>query len=534
MNACTSLPDVDRIYHNATFYLADSSFSKAEAMATRNGKIIATGAFEELVNEYNPKELIDLNGAYAYPGFIDPHSHFYWYAIGLKKIDLVGTSSFEEVLLKVKDFSKANPDLEWIEGRGWDHNDWEVKKFPTRKELDSIFPDKPVYLSRVDGHAALVNGKALELAGINEETKVDGGDILKDENGKPSGILVDNATDLVKSKIPAPAPELEKNALIKAQENCFAVGLTGVCDAGLSNKQLQLLRKAYEDEWLKIRIYAMMSPENENVDEYFPTGGYQDENITIKSLKLYADGALGSRGAALLEPYSDAPSESGFILQPLSYFKEWAKKAYDNNIQLNTHAIGDSANRFVLDFYAEFLEEENDRRWRIEHAQIVHPYDVSKFEKYSVIPSVQSTHATSDMYWADERLGNRVEYAYAFKGLLKTNGFIPNGSDFPVEDINPLYGFYAAVARKDHKGFPENGFQMENALSRKEALLAMTRWAAYSNFEERLKGSLEKDKLADFVVIEEDLMNAPENKLFALKVKATYLGDSLVFEKENE
>lgn len=520
----------ENLYHNALVYTVDSSFSKVNSFVTSKGKIIETGDYKNLKDKYEVENEVNLNGKFVYPGFIDAHCHFYWYGIGLQKADLVGTKSFNEVIERLQAYVKQYPDKDWIEGRGWDQNDWEVKEFPVKEQLDTIFPDRPVLLIRVDGHAALVNSKALELAGINKDTKIEGGDIRL-ENGEPTGILIDNAIEMVRKIIPEITETENRKALKEAQADCFNVGLTGIVDAGLDTTQINLIRRGHEEGWLKMRINAMMSPTEENRNAYMENGGYSDERLQLTGIKLFADGALGSRGACLLENYSDDSGNTGFMLEKADYYRKWAKIAYDNNLQCNTHAIGDSANRFVLDLYADFLESNNDRRWRIEHAQIVHPDDQKKFGDYNVIPSIQATHCTSDMYWADERLGEkRMKFsAYAYKDLLEYAGILAGGSDFPVEDINPLYGFYAAVARQDQQGYPEGGFQPENAINREQALRSTTIWAAHSTFAEKEKGSLEPGKFADFVILDRDIMEVPLEETFNAKVLATYLNDELVY-----
>jgi predicted amidohydrolase YtcJ len=369
----------------------------------------------------------------------------------------------------------------------------------------------------------------MEISGITPETKVNGGDIFL-KYGKPTGILIDNAIELVSQRIPEPDKEQIAHALLSAQKKCFAAGLTGVYDAGLEKQVIDVIDSLDKSGDLQIRIYAMLSPTRENFEAYLNKGIYKTDRLNVRSVKLYADGALGSRGAKLLKDYTDDPGNNGLLLRTPQSFREIIAMAYEKGFQVNTHAIGDSANRLVLTLYGEVLKGKNDRRWRIEHAQVVAPEDFELFGKYSIVPSVQPTHATSDMYWAGERLGpERLKTAYAYKRLLKQSGWLPLGTDFPVENINPLYTFYAAVARKDLKGWPENGFQTENALTRKEALYGMTVWAARSGFEENEKGSLEPGKFADFVVLDKDIMEIPENEIPATGVLKTYIGGVEVF-----
>jgi hypothetical protein len=526
--SCSRQKKIDFIITNATIYQVDENFNTAKAMAVDQGKIVGIGKLENLAKKFKSEQIIDLKDNYVYPGFIDPHCHFYGYCINLRQVDLVGTQSFEEIVEKLKAYNETNnPD--WIVGRGWDQNDWPVKKFPTKKQLDIAFPDKPVFLKRIDGHAAIANQKALELAGITKSTNIEGGKLLK-ANNQLTGVLIDHATTLVSKIIPEPTHKEKISGLIQGAQNCFAVGLTSVADAGLPYSAINLMDSLQKTGQLDMQTYVMLSPTKKNIETYLKKGTILTNNMHIRSIKLFADGALGSRGACLLNPYSDDSDNDGFLVTSPEELKKYAQLAYENNYQVNTHAIGDSANRVVLNIYADILKEKNDRRWRIEHAQVIHPDDFQLFKKYSIIPAINTTHATSDMYWADERLGKkRLKNAYAYKELLEQNGWLPNGSDFPVEDINPIYGFYAAVARKDLEGYPEKGFQMENSLSRKEALKAMTIWAAKSCFEENIKGSLEIGKNADFVVTDRDIMEIEERFIPDTEVLMTYIQGKQVF-----
>ena len=533
MIACSSPKEpVDLIVHNAVVYTVDNTFTIQQAFAVKDGKFVAVGTNDAILGNYSTDAVIDANGLSVYPGFYDAHCHFYGYGTNLiSRADLVGTKSFEEVIQRLQEHSEKYPS-EWLEGRGWDQNDWEDKRFPTKELLDEVFPDKPVYLIRIDGHAAIVNTEALKRAGITAETSIVGGEVIL-ENGQPTGVLIDLAMDLVMNAIPEPDEVFNRKALEVAQEKCFEVGLTSVSDAGLSKKLVLLLDEMHKEGSLKMRVYAMLEPSNENMEHFVQNGHYITDRLTVRSIKLYADGALGSRGAKKIEPYSDDPGNTGLFMHQATFYYDICNKARDNNYQVNTHAIGDGGNRFALETYAEFLEGKNDLRWRIEHAQIVHPDDFKLFGKYSVIPSVQPTHATSDMYWAEERVGaERIKGAYAFKKLLDENGWIPLGTDFPIESINPLYTIYAAVSRKDLEGWPEEGYQMNNALTREEALRGVTIWAAQSSFEEEQKGSIESGKVADFVVLDQDIMAVEVEQLPNLKVQATYLNGEKVFEQK--
>ena len=527
--SCQSKKQADIIVYNAKVYTVDKAFSTASAFAIKDGKFIAIGNDNDLLNQYYSKEKIDAHGKPVYPGFNDGHSHFLGYGITTSRYaNLVGTQSFDEVVQKLKEFDKKN-NHSWLLGRGWDQNDWDVKTFPVNDMLNKAFPDKPVVLTRIDGHAVIANSAALKIAGINAETKIDGGEVIL-KNNKPTGVLVDNALELMTNFIPPFTKEQKTKALIKAQHDCFAVGLTSVTDAGLDKEDILLMDSLQQNGKLKMRIYAMINPNKEDFDYFFSQKPWHKERLTVSAVKLYIDGALGSRGALLLKEYSDDPGNFGLRLHQPAYYDSICRMAYKAGFQVNTHAIGDSGNRIMLHTYAKYLGGKNNRRWRIEHAQVVAPEDLHYFKDFSIIPSIQSTHCTSDMYWADERLGSeRIKTAYAYHDLLMQNGWFVNGTDFPIEDISPLKTFYAAVARKDLKGWPENGFQTENAISRKDALRSITLWPAKGSFDENRKGSIEVGKVADFVILEKDLMTAPENELFNIKVIATYVNGEKVY-----
>ncbi len=520
---------VDLFITNATIYTVDPDFSVDNSMVIDNGLIVETGDSVELGKKYKARKILDFDDAFIYPGFIDAHCHFYQYANNLlTHVDLTGTLSFDDIIGRLSEFnSKHQPKV--LVGRGWDQNDWTDKEFPDKSLLDAVFPDIPVILFRIDGHAVLVNSKVIELANISPGQKIDGGEIVM-ENGELSGILVDNAMDLVHYLIPGLTTTEQKQALLIAQKNCFAVGLTGVHDAGLEKDEILLIDSLQKTGELRMRVYAMLSPTQSNISYFVSSGHYKTSFLNVRSIKLYADGALGSRGARLIEPYSDDPDNYGLLVNDTAYFEKYCRIAYENNFQVSTHAIGDFANRFVLNMYKKNLPADNDLRWRIEHAQIVHPQDVAIFGDYNIIPSVQPTHATSDMYWAESRLGlHRMHSAYAYKTLLEQNGWIAHGSDFPIESINPLYGFYAATIRKDQQGFPENGFMSKNALTRKQALKAMTIWAARAAFEDHEKGSLEPGKLADFVVTDTDILKTRPEDMLKCKVIQTFIAGEEVY-----
>lgn len=530
--ACQGKKEVDLVVHNARVYTVDGEFSIREAFAIKDGKFVETGSSEDILNKYNATEVVDAGGLPVYPGFYDAHSHFLGFARTLMQADLMGSESFDEIITRLQAFRQEFPDAQWLVGRGWDQNLWPVKNFPDRRDLDAAFPDIPVYIVRVDGHAALANSKALELAGINQPVSVDGGSI-EFKGGRLTGILVDNAMNAVTAQIPEPTEDELVSLLQKAQELSVELGLTTVNDAGLDRPQIEFLDNLYKEGKLQIRNHAWVDITDENLDYYLAQGPYVTKKFTVATFKILADGALGSRGACMIDPYSDDPS-TGFLLYSQETINNALSRIIDSEFQVATHAIGDSTNRFILDAYGRYLGGKNERRWRVEHAQILAPGDLEKFGQFSIIPSVQPTHATSDMFWAVDRIGaERMKGAYRFKDLLDQVGVLPLGSDFPVEHINPLYGFHAAVARVNSQNLPVGGFQMDNALSREEALRGMTIWSAYSFFEESDRGSIESGKAADFVILAADIMTeAPEN-LRDIKTKRTVIDGETVFVAQN-
>ncbi|MEX0313594.1 MAG: amidohydrolase [Allomuricauda sp.] len=524
--ACQSKEHVDLIVHSANIYTVDKDFSKANAFALKDGRFIAIGEKEDITESFISENQIDAGGKTIVPGLIDAHCHFYGLGLNQQVVDLVGTESFEEVLQKVIEFQKKQPS-NFIRGRGWDQNDWEIKEFPTKERLDELFPDTPVALERVDGHAYLVNQKALDLAGINAKTQIEGGEIVFN-NGKPTGILVDNPMGMVDAVIPKPNKATQIKALEDAQRLCFQYGLTTVNDAGLDRSTIELIDSLQQTGDLSIRVYAMVSNTEQNLDYFLNKGIIKTDKLNVRSVKVYGDGALGSRGAALKEPYSDKDGHFGAMVTPVDKIGELAERIAASDYQMNTHAIGDSANVVILKAYQKALEGKKDRRWKVEHAQVVSEKDFDYF-KNGIIPSIQPTHATSDMYWAEDRLGSeRVKGAYAYKKLLDNAGVLALGTDFPVEQVSPFLTFYAAVARRDLEKFPEGGFQMQDALSRKETLKGMTIWAAYSNFEENEKGSIEVGKLADFTILSGDIMTIPLDEIPELEAEQVFIGGKQV------
>jgi predicted amidohydrolase YtcJ len=524
--SCSKKKHADIIVKGGVIYTVDSAMSTAEVMVIDAGKIVEIGN-SNLLENYHADTIIDATGKFIYPGLIDAHSHFYGLGAQAQKVDLTGTNSWQEVLEKCKTFA-ANNQLKLLIGRGWDQNDWMVKEYPDNSLLNELFPSIPVLLKRVDGHAAIANNKALQLAGINLNTQVSGGELLK-KNKVLTGVLIDNAVDLVEDKLPKRDKESIIRSLLLAQEVCFQYGLTGACDAGLPSEIIYIIDSLQQVGLLHMRIYAMISANDNQVDEWLARKPIINDRLNVSSFKMYADGALGSRGACLMHPYADQPGHHGLILTSHQKMEEYVKRISQSPYQLNTHCIGDSANRFILQLYGKYLNGDKKRRWRIEHAQVVNSNDFDLFGHYGIIPSVQPTHATSDMYWAKNRLGEeRLKGAYALKTLMKQNGWIPLGTDFPVESPNPFHTFYSAVARMDAKQFPAGGFQIENALSREEALRGMTIWAAKAAIEEHLKGSLEKGKLADFIMIDKDLLKDNLEDIRILMPTAVFLNGKRV------
>lgn len=495
---------IDLILTNATIYTVNDSFDIAEAIAINKGKIVAVGTTKVITKQFQAKKNINAQNQFIYPGFYDAHAHLYGLGMTMQKVNLKETKSYDDVVSRVVAFQNKK-NTNFIEGRGWDQNDWENKEFPSRAQLDALFPNIPVVLTRIDGHAMLVNGRALELAGITAFTKIEGGQIeVKD--GKTTGILVDNAMELINAIIPEPSLNVKTTALKDAQSEMFNYGITTVNEAGLERNIIELIDELQQKNILDINVYAMVMASKENVDYYTRLGIYKTDKLNVRSFKFMGDGALGSRGACLHRAYSDKPKQFGALLSPINEIKSIAKQIADSDYQMNTHAIGDSTNTVLLKIYKDVLKDKPNRRWKIEHAQIMQEQDFDYF-RLGIIPSVQPTHATSDMYWAEDRVGaERIKYSYAYKKMLEKAGLVALGTDFPIEEVNPMLTFYAAVARKDLKNYPENGFQMENALTREETLKGMTIWAAYSNFEENEKGSLEVGKWADFTVFSKDIM----------------------------
>ena len=520
--------EVDLIIVNSEIYTANENNQIAKSIAVKDGKIIEVSS-ENLVSKYEANEILDANGKTILPGFIDSHCHFYNLGLDQQVVDLRGTTSFEEIIERLI-ASDLNNESDLIVGRGWDQNDWDNKQFPVNTELNKVFKNKLVVLERIDGHAYIVNDNALELAGIDQNTLVRGGLVLLKDN-KPTGLLIDAPMSMVDKVLPEKSIREKVNALKQAQEISFSYGLTTVSDAGLSTEIINVIDSLHKSEELKIKIYAMVSVSKNNIQRLKETGIIKTPKLNVRSFKVYGDGALGSRGAALKKPYCDDPHNYGFLRTDIKDLKYYANEIAGMGFQMNTHAIGDSTVSVLLKEYQKVLNDIEDPRWRIEHSQVV---DLNEFELYNdkILPSVQPTHATSDMYWAYDRLGKRIDGAYAFKDLLSQSKRIALGTDFPVEKVNPFHTFYSSIERKDLNGYPENGFQIENALTREETLKGMTIWGAYFNFEEDEKGTIEKGKSADFIIIDQNIMKIEADKIPYTKVLKTFVDGELVFQKD--
>lgn len=521
--------EADVLLYNATIYTVDSVFSKAGAMAVKDQKIVAIGQPEELRSKYHAKEEIDVNGKTIIPGLFDAHYHFTGVGSSMLQAELRGSASAEEMFKRVEEFQAKN-NLSFIRGRGWDQSLWPDKEFPTKDELDKRFPDTPVLLTRVDGHALLANQKLLDLAEIDENSSVEGGTYIK-KDGKLTGVLIDNAMNKAYNAVPSMNRNDLEEVLLSAQEESLSYGLTSIADAGVSHEIIQVMDSLAKIGKLKIGIYPMLMYSDPHLDDYLNKGLGENEAISSRAVKLMSDGALGSRGATLKEPYHDEKNNYGKLIRSPEYMSDLIKKLAASDFQLNTHAIGDSANHIILQDYRKVLENETDRRWRIEHAQIIDPIDLQYFNKENIIPSIQPTHAISDMTFAEDRLGkDRLETeGYIYKELLDQAGIVVLGTDAPVEEVDPYRTFYTAVARKNRKGEPEGGFLPDNALSREETLRGMTIWAAYGQFEEGIKGSLEPGKQADFIILDRDIMEVPIDSVLHTKVEATYVKGEKLF-----
>ena len=530
ISSCISKTEIDLVLHNAKIYSINDNNDLYEAIAVENGKIIAIGKNNQILNKYKAKSTFDLSGNFVYPGFIDAHCHFLSYGLQTEMIDLGSAKSFNDIIKLLKE-NAPKKENKWIIGYGWDQNKWETQNWPTNTDLNSNFKNTNVVLQRIDGHAIMANKKAIITAKVNMDTVIDGG-YIEVINNKATGLFIDNAMDLILKQIPEPNDGSKKIALMKAQEDCFSLGLTTVDIAGLNKGDIELIEKLQSSEELKIKIYDMLSDNDQNLNYYLDSIGepIKTDKLNIRSFKFFADGSLGSRGACLLNPYQDKISSYGFMLQEKNSYENKLVRLKKSGFQACTHAIGDSANRSILNSYSKVLKESNDFRWRVEHTQCISNEDIEIFSKYNIIPSIQPTHATSDFKWAILRLGKkRLLNCYQYYSLFKQNNLIALGTDFPVEEINPVNTFYAAVFRKNKLGEPIGGFQKNQSLSRNQAIRGMTIWAALANFEENEKGSLEIGKSADMVILNRDLLKIPEKDILNTKVLKTIIDGEIVF-----
>ncbi len=533
----------DLVFKNGVIYTVNENMSQAQAVAISDKKIIAVGTdaeIEEFVGMST--QVIDLEGKTMTPGFIDSHYHFMGVGRREFNLNLDGTKSLQEFLDKVAAEVASKPEGEWITGRGWIEEDWPSKRFPTRHDLDKVAPDNPVVLGRADGHAVVANSKALEIAGLTKATQdPQGGEILRDQySGEATGLLIDRAMGLVRKHLPSDdSPEIQWKYAKKADEVALAYGLTQVHDMGSNFDTVDLWKGMYEKDELKIRLYVCIRGPSEHTERLLDEGpqiGLYDDKLNVRAIKISADGALGSRGAALLEPYSDADTK-GLLIYKDEEIYPTIKKALENNTQMVIHGIGDGANRRILDLFERAFDEvpqgQRSPRFRIEHSQIVHLDDIPRFKELGIIPSMQPSHAIGDLHFALRRLGmDRLQEGYAWRPFIDQGNYIPGGSDAPVEEGNPLIEFYAACVRKDTTGFSAEGWHPEYKMTREEALKSMTIWGAKAAFSEDLIGSIEVGKYADLVVLDRDLMTEPEERLFDINVLMTVVGGEIVYKKE--
>jgi len=525
---------------NARIYTVDEGRPVAQAMAVRGGRVLFVGDARGALALRGPgTRVVDLGGRTVIPGMVDAHGHLLGLGLGLRNVDLVGTRSYDEVIARVVARARQLPKGSWVVGRGWDQNDWGDTRFPTHEALSHAVPDHPVFLQRVDGHAALANAAAMQAARVTRDTPdPSGGRLERAADGTPTGVFVDNAEAIVGRVIPPPSRDDQRVALRGAAAELHRWGLVGVHSAGERRGTIELMEEMAGRGELDLRAYVMIADDSADVAYYLargPRSAVADGRLWVRSIKVYSDGALGSRGAALLEPYSDDPRNSGLLVTAPAHIRDVATRALRAGFQVNTHAIGDRGNRLVLDAYAAALRDVPvaDHRFRVEHAQILHHDDVPRFAELGVIPSMQASHQTSDMYWAGTRLGEtRLLGAYAWRSLLDAGSIVPNGSDFPVEQVNPLISFHAAVARQDAANWPTGGWHPEQRMTRDEALRSMTLWPAMAAFQERDMGSLGVGKYADFVVLDRDLMRVPAEEILATRVLATYVGGRAVYEAQ--
>jgi predicted amidohydrolase YtcJ len=532
-------PMADVIYHNGVIYTVDADFSVAQAVAIKGKEIMAVGSDEEILTLAGPEtRKVDLGGKTVVPGMVDAHAHMMLYALGLDHIDANGAPSAEAVAQMVAAKVNAAAPGEWIQGWGWDSNDWPGMEFPTRELLDQAAPNNPVYLTKQDGHAAWLNTAALKLAGIDRKTPdPPGGKIVRDRRGEATGILIDNAMDMAARLIPSVSFEKKKDLLAKAVQNWLAVGLVGIHDMGAGPEEASVVKKLIDEGAFPFRIYFSYNNTLENLDELLAAGPeeYGDGRLVIRTVKAFSDGSLGSHSAALLEPYKGHPGDTGLLVSDKDVLTNLAERCLKAGFQMATHACGDRGARIVLDAYEEALKRvpTKDHRFRMEHAQMVSAEDISRFAELGVVPSMQPTHCTSDNPWVIELLGaERAAHLYAWRDFLKTGCYIPCGSDFPVESINPMKGIYAAITRQHEDGTPAGGYQPEECMTREEALRGFTIWAAKVAFQENRQGSIEPGKRADMVVLDRNIMKVLPLEILKTKVEMTILDGEVVFESK--
>lgn len=553
VGACSkSRPTATRVFTGGILYTVDKNQPTAEAIAIKGNKIIYVGDQDEVKSYIGTEtEVIDLEGKTLTPGWIEGHGHFMGLGYNELNLDLSDTKSFREIVDRVKEAVDRTPSGEWITGRGWHQSKWtespgkEIAGFPVHHALSEISPDNPVFLYHASGHAGFANARAMELAGLNplgkeqltDSGQTAGGEIIRDENGNPTGAFNETAMGFIAKHIPANSPEKDRQAFDLAMAACLRNGITGFHDAGIGSKTVDLYQQMKNDGEMKLRMYAMIAGGNrELLDKWLEQGPQIDSLLTIRSIKLSCDGALGSRGAWLLEEYSDRPGHFGHETIPMDYVYEVSKKALKSGFQLCTHAIGDRANQEVLDRYEsafeEYPEKSRNHRFRIEHAQHLHPDDIPRFSELGVLPAMQAIHLSSDRPWAIDRLGEKriKDGAYMWQALLQSGVPIINGTDVPVEPLNPLANFYASVTRKTLNGTPEEGYEAEQKMTREQALRSYTLDAAYGAFEEHMKGSLEVGKVADLVVFDRNIMEIPAEEILQTKVAITVIDGEIVYQ----
>lgn len=541
--AVTAQQPADLILTGGNVYTVDESHPRAQAVAVRDGRVVFVGSSSEAEALRGAgTRVVDLEGKTVIPGMIDSHGHLPGLGTALRTVDLVGTRSYDEIIAHVADRAAEVPEGTWIVGRGWDQNEWADTRFPHHEALSEVVPDHPVILTRVDGHAVFVNAEALEIAGVEAGTPdPSGGRIVRDESGEAIGVFVDRAMDLIRRHVPDENMDEVRKGILLAQRHLNSVGLTGMHDAGVSAEMADLYLEMARAGELTVRNHVMLREDLEGLQPFFERGPRANADgshfVTLRSVKVSIDGALGSRGAALLEPYADEPGHRGLVLVPRDELQAVADAALEHGFQLNVHAIGDRGNRMVLDVFEEALEKRPtpDHRFRIEHAQILHRHDIPRFAELGVIPSMQAIHQSSDMPWAEPRLGwTRLLGAYAWRSLLNTGVVIPGGSDFPVEPADPLLSFHAAVTRQNADGWPAGGWFPAETMTRDEALRHMTVWGAYASFMEDVTGSLTPGKLADIVVLDRDIMTIPAGEILHADVVMTVVGGEIVYERSAE